>query len=251
MSEFFVGYLPKAPPGIARLIRMVVIALLLLAAVGAILFAHVQRTFAPAVFEFGKVGTFEGVLEANPYPMLTVAKPGVSGADAISSRYLLVAQGKHGADSEVAGYDGKTVKLRGTLIYRDDHRMIEVVRGSISETNRLPNSQQVATELGTFELTGEIVDSKCYLGVMNPGNGKVHRDCAARCLSGGIPPAFVTNDLNGSPALLLLTDQSQHPPPKEAFLQRIAQPLRIRGKVLRSGDALYLQTSSEAITQLP
>jgi hypothetical protein len=27
-------------------------------------------------------------------------------------------------------------------------------------------------------LTGEIVDSKCYLGVMNPGQGKVHRDCA-------------------------------------------------------------------------
>ena len=46
------------------------------------------------------------------------------------------------------------------------------------------------TDLDTFTLIGEIVDSKRYLGVMNPGNGKVHRDCAVRCLSGGIPPIF-------------------------------------------------------------
>ena len=33
-----------------------------------------------------------------------------------------------------------------------------------------------AVDFGEVTLAGEIVDSKCYLGVMNPGNGKVHRD---------------------------------------------------------------------------
>jgi hypothetical protein len=250
MSEFFVGYLPKAPPGIARLIRIVVASLLLLAAVGAILFARVQRTFAPSVFEYGKVNTFEGLIESSPYPILVVTRPGVSGAGPASSRYLLVAEGKHGANNQVAGYDGKTVKLRGTLIYRDHQTMIELVSGSISTMDSTTKLLQAAAELGTFELTGEIVDTKCYLGVMNPGNGKVHRDCAVRCLSGGIPPAFVTNNLDGSPAILLLTDQSQHALSKEAFLQHIAQPVRIRGKVLQSSDTFYLQTSSEGITLL-
>lgn len=251
MSEFFVGYLPKAPPGIARLIRLVVVLLLLLAALGAIVFARVQRTFAPSTFEFGKIGTFEGVLQAAPYPILLVTKPGAPGAEAASSPCLLVAEGKHGADGQAAAYDGKTVTLRGTLIYRDHHTMIEVVTGSITATSGVAQPRKAAIQLGTFELTGEIVDSKCYLGVMNPGSGKVHRDCAARCLSGGIPPAFVTNDLLGSQALLLLTDHHERPLPKEAFLQRVGQPVRIRGEVLRSGDTLYLQTSAEAITPLP
>ena len=251
MSEFFVGYLPKAPPGIARLIRIVVVLLLLLAAVGSIVFARVQRTFAPSTFEFGKVGAFEGVLETNPYPMLIVAKPGAAGAEVASTAYLLVAEGKHGADSEAADYNGKSVKLRGTLIYRDHHMMIEVVKGSIAATNTAAQPRPAAIQLGTFELTGEIVDSKCYLGVMNPGSGKVHRDCAARCLSGGVPPAFVTNDLLGSPAFFLLTGGNQGPLPKEAFLKWIDQPVRIRGEVLRSGDTLYLQTSAEGITPLP
>ena len=47
---------------------------------------------------------------------------------------------------------------------------------------------------------------KCYLGVINPGNGKVHRDCAVRCLSGGVTPVFATNDFNGRPTILVLTD---------------------------------------------
>ncbi len=104
--------------------------------------------------------------------------------------------------------------------------------------------------LGEFELIGEIVDSKCYLGNMNPGNGKVHRDCAVRCLSGGIPPVFATNDFNGSPAVLLLTGPNQKRLPREAFLDRVAQPIRIHGRVVQIGDKLFLETESSAIISL-
>ena len=39
-------------------------------------------------------------------------------------------------------------------------------------------------------LEGEILDPKCWFGVMKPGEGKVHKSCAIRCISGGIPPVF-------------------------------------------------------------
>jgi hypothetical protein len=249
MKEFYVGYLPKAPIGIARRIRALVVFLLVFVAFLAIVFARVQRTFAPSVFEFGKVGTFEGIIEKSPYPTLIVA--GHGSAEPEFSRYLLVAEGKHGADAQVATFAGKTVQLRGTRIYRDNQTMIELVSGSISVTGDSKQPEQASKELGTFELTGEIVDSKCYLGVMNPGNGKVHRDCAVRCLSGGIPPIFATNDFNGMPKVLILTGTNRSPLPKEAFLARVAQPVKIRGRVLQSGDTLSLEAEASAITPLP
>src|SRR5712692_9792292 len=43
MNEFYVGYLPKAPVGIARRIKVVVLFLLVFAVVAAIVFATVQR----------------------------------------------------------------------------------------------------------------------------------------------------------------------------------------------------------------
>jgi len=249
MNEFYVGYLPKAPSGIARRIRAVVVLLLIFAAIAAIAFARVQRTFAPSVFEYGKVGTFEGTIEATPYPILILA--GARSAGPGASRYLLVAEGKHGADSQVAAFTGKAVQLRGTKIYRDNQTMIEVAGGSISLKGDPAQSVPSSQELGTFELSGEIVDSKCYLGVMNPGSGKVHRDCAVRCISGGIPPVFATNDFNGSPAILLLTDLDQKPLPKESFLKLVAQPVRIRGKVIKTGETLYMKTEPSAIFPLP
>jgi hypothetical protein len=57
-------------------------------------------------------------------------------------------------------------------------------------------------------LRGEIVDSKCFLGVMVPGDGKTHKDCASLCLRGGIPPALVVRDREGRSALLLLVSES-------------------------------------------
>lgn len=249
MNEFYIGYLPKAPVEIARRIRALVVLLFIFAAVAAMVFAKVQRTFATSVFEYGKVGTFEGTIEATPYPILVVGEPGATGPKA--SRYLLVAEGKHGADSQVAAFTGKTVQLRGTKIYRDNQTMIEVATGSISVIGDSRQPRQASKELGSFELIGEIVDSKCYLGVMNPGNGKVHRDCAVRCLSGGIPPVFATNDFSGRPAILLLTDHSKAPLPKEALLGRVAQPVRIRGTVIQTGDSLFLETEPSVISPLP
>jgi hypothetical protein len=248
MNEFYVGYLPKAPVGISRRIRAVVIALMAIAIIGAFTFAAVQRTFAPAMFEYGRQRSFEGIIERKLFPTLLVKRPGSPGSG--SSHYLLVAEGKHGADEEVSAFEGKPVRLKGTLIYRGNQTMIEVVRGSISvkgTADALPAAERM---LGVFELDGEIVDGKCYLGVMNPGSGKVHRDCAARCLSGGVPILFATNNFRGEPAVLQLTDSNQKPLPKPAFLDHVGQPVRLKGTVVEDGDILIFEIDPTGITQL-
>ena len=86
---------------------------------------------------------------------------------------------------------------------------------------------------------------------MNPANGRVHGDCAVRCLSGGIPPIFATNDLKGVPAILVLTDAYGNPLPRQALLNFVAQPVRVHGKVLQVGDTLFLETEPAAISALP
>jgi hypothetical protein len=249
MSEFYVGYLPKAPAGIARGIKTLIAVVFVLSAIAAIAFARAQKTFAPSAFEYGKEQTFEGVIETRPFPALVTTGSGARATQ--TKRYLLVATGKHGADSEVQPYAGQPVRLRGTLIYRDNQSMIELVKDSVAVTAGTRQLPAPMTNLGTFTLNGEIVDSKCYLGVMNPGNGKVHRDCAVRCLSGGIPPIFATNDFRGVPAILLLTDATARPLPKETFLNLVAQPVRVHGNIVQTGDTLLLEIEPSAISPLP
>ena len=249
MKEFYVGYLPVAPPATRRFVRWIVV-LLIVAAVGsAITIAALQNPFAASVFEFGKNRTFAGTIESSPYPTLIVARPGNAAPG--SSRYLLVGAGKHGADPEVAKYDHKVVRLTGTLIFRGNQTMIEVVSGSVSEdASAASQGESTAKDLGTFDLVGEIVDGKCYLGVMNPGEGKVHRDCAVRCLSGGIPPLFAADDFEGAPAILILTDHAQKLLPKTS-LPLAAKRVRVQGHVFQIGDSLRLETDPTAISPLP
>ena len=248
MNEFYVGYLPKAPAGISRKVRAVVIAFMMITVVGAITFASVQRTYAPVVFEYGKQRSFEGIIERKPFPTLLVKRPGP--VDSGASHYLLVAEGKHGADDEVSGFEGKSVRLKGTLIYRGNQTMIEVVKGSTSLAGSAEALPAAAKTLGMFELSGEIVDGKCYLGVMNPGSGKVHHDCAVRCLSGGVPVLFATNNFRGEHAVLQLADASQKPLPKAAFLDHVGQPVRVKGTVVENGDTLIFEIDPSGISQL-
>ena len=228
MSDFYVGYAPKASSGTARFLWGVMLGLVLVIAAIAALLVCSQKPYADSSFEFGKVRTFEGAIVARPFPALRVTRPGQAGRHDESS-YILVAPGKHGADSLVDGYDGKRVSLQGQLIYRDAGTMLEIVPGSIkllgnNPTAPAPMSTAPAPmqELGAITAIGEIVDSKCYLGVMNPGNGKVHRDCAARCISGGIPPLFITND--GHEQYLLLASDGRALEP-DALRNFVAEPL--------------------------
>lgn len=248
IDDFYVGYLSKAPTMLARFVQKVVIGIGLVAVTLALVLVFGQMPFANSVFEYGKVRSFEGVLVAQPFPTLLVARPGKIGQQDKYSRYLLVAPGKHGADDLVADFDGKQVRLRGQLIYREGGTMVEIEPGSIALGDGLPAPQQATRDLGPVMLIGEIVDSKCYLGVMNPGQGKVHRDCAARCVSGGIPPMFVTTD---GRERLLLVGLDGRAVRRDALREFIAEPIHVQGELLQRGSSQLLKIDPGALRHTP
>lgn len=153
---------------------------------------------------------------------------------------VLVAPFKHGAAELVQGQDGRRVRLAGTLIHRDGIRMIEVRPESVepaSPEGRRASTAPVASGLAT--ISGEIVDPKCHLGVMKPSTRQVHRDCAVRCLSGGIPPMLVSGHNGRVPERYLLLDRSGAP--LRAPLDRlVARPVSVSGTVTKIGDLQFL-----------
>jgi hypothetical protein len=248
MNDFDVGYLPQAPTALARFVRKVIVGLGLLAVTLALVLAVGQMPFADSAFEHGKVRSFEGVVVMRPFPMLLVARPGEVGQQDKYSRYLLVAPGKHGADDLVAGFEGKQVRLQGQLIYREGGTMINMTPGSIPVVDTAPAGQESTRDLGAVSVTGEIVDSKCYLGNMNPGQGKVHRDCAARCVSGGIPPIFVTTDGNEQFLLVGLDGRALG---RDALREFMAEPIQIQGELLNTGSTQLLKVDPSALHHTP
>jgi hypothetical protein len=216
------------PAGLKRTIRRVVIALVVLVVVVAAILIVGQNPFAASTFEFQQYREFRGTLLTEPYPELII--PGQE------PPWLLVGPGKHGV-GDLRQWSGREVALKGERIYRtsgstEDH-MIELAPGSLTARGE-GNPVQGPETLGEVKLTGEIVDSKCYFGVMNPGAGKVHRDCAVRCISGGIPPAFLVRDSSGNTVTLLLGNW------KRELVDHVAEPVTIRGRLSRSAGRLTL-----------
>ena len=124
------------------------------------LIAAGQMPFAPSSFEFGVAQNFSGVLSLKPYPVLFEH----------GRAHVLFGSGKHGFTTSAP--NGAGVTLRGSAVFFGPARGIEVTPGTLqvsgADTPPLPDPRN----LGWATLTGEIVDSKCYFGVMNPGRGK-------------------------------------------------------------------------------
>jgi hypothetical protein len=249
-DEFYLGWEDKAPPGVGSKVRRTVFLLIALAVLLGVLLSLAQLTIGVSVFEWGEVKSFSGILKSQPYPHLLVPRPGASDGQTPFSSYYLVKPFKFGLDPETASrLDGKAVNLKGTLIYRGGQTMIEVVEESIRVADSLApprgegrgeGSPIIPVSLGTQTLVGEIVDSKCYLGVMNPGALTPHRACAIRCISGGIPPVLLVRQTNG-PALYLLLVSRDGKPVNKQVLNLVAEPVEITGEVERQGELMILR----------
>ena len=254
-DEFYIGWEEKAPAGVGSRVRWAVVLLLALAVALGVILSLAQRTIGVSVFEWGKVKSFSGILKSQPYPHLLVPRPGASDGQAAFSSYYLVKPFKFGIDAETANrLDGSSVSLRGTLIYRGGQTMIEVVAEPIKQADggekNLSTAQIVSpVSLGEQTLIGEIVDSKCYLGVMNPGALTPHRACAIRCISGGIPPVLLVRQSNG-PALYLLLVSRDGKPVNKQVLNLVAEPVSITGEVQRQGDLLILRADPAVYRRL-
>ena len=225
-DEFYIGYEPEWPSRTRTIVVRAVCAAAAVAVLVAAGFVWQQRPLARSRFEFGHTRTFDGYLARHPAPALWIPGRGP---------HWLVAPGKFGAAAMPGMLDDGWVTVSGSLIEREHWRMIEVPPGGIRRTHSDADAPLPADARGArVTLTGEIVDSKCYLGVMNPGERTVHRDCAVRCLSGGIPAMFAYRDSAGTHlALLLGGDES---------LRRdyVGRPVTLSGNLSGSEEALVL-----------
>jgi hypothetical protein len=250
-DPFYVGYHPTATAPIARSVRRRVVVLGLLVLGSAVLLAFAQRRADPGVFEYGHPQSLQGQIREFPYPSVLVPRPGLTDREAAYTRYLLVAEGKHGAQSLVAGLDGQWVNLHGTRIARPEREMLEVTSAGVASASPAPNGRPGTPvpsieRLGRLTLEGEIVDSKCWLGVMKPATGTVHRGCASRCLSGGIPPLLITVDSAGSAAHYLLT-YAEDRPAHAWFADLVGRRVRLTGEVWREGDLSLMRVEKTVV----
>ncbi len=243
-DEFFVGWL-QAPPSYVRFVRPVAVGLLLAAGGTALLLAWCQQSPGTAEWESDKQVTYEGVVYASPYAMIRV--PGEHGGEPVRTIFL-VEEGKFGAVDRAKPHNGQPVRVTGTLLHRDERWMLELLPGEAG-IQPLPAMDQEMQErlrrsrprpLGQVTLRGEIIDSKCYLGAMKPGGGKTHKACAALCLSGGVPPMFVTRDAAKRETFYLLTGPDGGPIEK-GVIDFVGDPVEITGLLEQQGDLQVLK----------
>lgn len=238
-TEFYVGYLPKMPGRLGAFTRHVVGGLLLFGVVLAILLILGQQPFPAASFEWGEYRSYEGDVYLWPAPILVHD----------DARYLLVAPGKRGVADFLPKQEGLRVRLQAARITRDANSMLELAPESIEVLPPVRGAQQTpSVDLGSFEVTGQIVDTKCYLGVMNPGSGKVHRACAVRCISGGVPPALLVRDANGESVLLLMRGSDGRALNREV-LDFVAETIRVSGRVHRTHGVLTIQAEPSSFVR--
>jgi len=186
-----------------------------------------------------------GTLAMRPYPMLVPD-------DDPEHPLLVVSMGKRGAHDRLARHDGFTVRLRGWELHRDGRRLIELAEEEDAIVDVAAGS--VLPEPTAFPepvmLEGEIVDGKCFLGAMKPGDGAGHESCAVLCLRGKLPPMLATVDAGGAPVYHLLVLDGETALSARA-LTHVARRVRVEGRLAWPFDGLsVLYASEDGITQL-
>lgn len=247
-EPFYVNYLP-VPAALKGFLRSTAVLLVIAMAVAGAGLASLQRDPGPGRWDVDNPSTLEGILLAQPYPVLLQQNP--QGKWTVT---LLVSEGKLGVPASVLKHAGQRVKLRGSVIARDARELFEVLAqedaaeplGAASDASHaaayapraLPDALQV--------FQGEIIDPKCYHGVMKPGEGKTHKACASLCIRGGIPPMFLPRSLKEARPVLLLNAQGQPltGDALEPFIEYVGEPVVITGVMERwlDLDVLRVQT---------
>jgi hypothetical protein len=257
-TEFYVGWLANAPDDITKHIRKVVIVLTVLVIAGAMVLSIRQKKFSTSNFEFGQLTEIKGIYSQFPVPSLKV----LTRQDAFGqSTYItipLVGYGKSGAEGVISelekeqhtSLDKKQVTFKGTLLYHDGKTLLQIDQNDQPLVAIQDIAIKTATtdikELGTVQLTGEVLDPKCFFGVMKPGHGKPHRDCAIRCLAGGISPVFWVRNEKGAGNYYLILDENGQKM-NDALKDHIAEPVSLTARAVQYNDWVILYTVKNSI----
>ena len=243
-SEFYIGYAQKVPPGIRNFLFGLLPALVALAALLGFWLPGVHNQYGLGAFDAAK--DFQGVLMAQPVPHLAVPRQGNTSGGGAYSRYLLSALNKQLFDPQaLKDLSGQWVNLTGLPVYRDQLTLLASRGATAAEPPAGgPLTPPDGKSLGEFTLSGQIVDSKCYLGVMKPGESATHRNCAIRCISGGVPPALRVQNTAGDLMYLALIGRDGQAI-NNRILSRIGDPVEVTGEDMQYDDLYVLLADPE------
>lgn len=245
-EEIYVGYLP-VPRKQRRFLRWAVPVTLWAGCAASFFWARSQHSPGAGVWDDGQPITLHGIVVGSPYPILFTQDVGGE-----SQAVLLVEAGKHGSHERFKGLSGRAATVSGWPLHRDGRRMLELEPTDAAVRADGPASSSLApaqTPLGLVTLRGEIVDSKCFLGAMKPGEGKTHKECATLCIRGGIPPMFVTRDATGTARYYLLEDPTGGPI-DPALFPLIADPVEITAELAIWGGVNILKVRADSVRRL-
>jgi hypothetical protein len=241
-KEFFVGYLPM-PDGLKPFYKWLAVLLIVVGLGFSYWVSSSQKAVGKGQWLLAEEKTYQGYLSHDPYPVLHVI------GDQPES-IILMSQGKHSSANLTAALDGNEVTVTGFPIERGGWKLLELRDMSdVKVVSSKAPHKAVAEPLGEVTLSGEIIDSKCFMGVMKPGEGKVHRACAAMCIAGGIPPMLVVNESDGMRyGYILIGPQGQAA--ADLVIQDVAVPVSVFGQLERRGDLTYLRIAENGINRI-
>lgn len=252
-DEFYVSYIAGSlGKNTKRSLKKFVFVAILFIIGATLVFSLSQKQFKNSTFELTSDTKITGIFHENPYPMLRVQL-----AANTYKNVLLLGFGKLSVNpylkklrSEVNDLSGKKLSIEGNLIYYNGKTLIQITNEEkvslvTNTTFEIPKSELVSE----MTLQGEIIDPKCYFGVMKPGKGKIHRSCAIRCISGGIPPVLATTNGNNLSEYYLLTDTEGNPIHKD-ILPFIGRPAELKGVVEKNEDWYTLKIDVDNIELL-
>ena len=249
-NEFYIGWKNEIPKESKSLLKKILIPLFVFIPILFFVIVLLQKPFNNHFFEFGQTSEITGTYFHSPFPMLIADDQMIK--EGLSKDILLVGYGKFGAagtmksiQEKSGDLNGKKITLQGTLTYGDGKTLLELTQEGASLV-KIENQSVANSPLNTptaISVQGEIIDPKCYFGVMKPGEGKVHKSCAIRCISGGIPPVLrhETGDTKTPYHYYLLVDQKGNDINKN-ILPFVAEQVSISGMTnsFSSWDILYI-----------
>ena len=256
-NDFYIGWMPSAPASFSRLIQKAVFVLLGVVVIVAGLLSLQQKQFSTATFEFGRLTEVTGIYEQFPVPSIRVTTTADAFGNSTFITIPLTGYGKFGAEGTIASLErehgisltNRQVTFRGTLLYSDGKTLLQVDEHDdplVKWADKASPVSHDARNLGNVQLTGEILDPKCYFGVMKPGHGKPHKDCAIRCIAGGMSPVFYVRNEKGEANYYLVLDENGRKM-NEKLINHIAEPLTLEAKAVQYDDWVVLYVNDKSI----
>ena len=254
-DQFFIGWLNNVDINTKKAVARFVFPAVLVGFVFLFSFTVMQKKIANAVYRYNEVAEYTGFVSNNPFPHILFTKGKDVFGNPVHEVLPLVNAWKFGADSLInqwrSKYSSGLATLKGTIIIRDSVQAMELT--SKENAFQTPNSpvsyfKPNIQKIGLVTIKGEIIDPKCYLGAMNPGEGKPHRSCAIRCISGGIMPMITYAENNQKKYAVLLGENGEKINSK--VLDYVAEAIEIKGMLYQYENWNYIYINTNFIKRL-